>query len=306
MKILVTGGAGFIGSHLADALLEDGHRVVVLDNLSTGSKKNLNPRAKFIKLDVQSPQVHTILRKERPEIVYHYAAQIDVRTSWKDPLADARTNILGSLNLLEASRTYGVKKFIFASTGGALYGEASLIPTPETYPTRPISAYGAAKLSVEHYLNAYHEVYGLPVAVLRLANVYGPRQNGRGEAGVVAIFSRTLLTGKRPILYGNGHQTRDFVFVGDVVRANISALTYRKSGVWNIGTGKETTISSVLKRIQNIVNIHVIAKRAPMREGEQGRSCLDAKKARRELGWKPLVSFEEGVRRTAEWFETNG
>src|SRR3989344_887736 len=226
MKILVTGGAGFIGSNLVDWLIRERHLVVVVDNLSTGNKKNLNPRAKFCKMNVQSSRIGKVFKDFRPQAVFHYAAQTDVRKSWEDPLTDARDNILGSLNLLEACRNYKVKKFVFASTGGALYGEASQIPTSETYPANPISAYGAAKLSVEHYLHAYHAVYGLSVIVLRLANVYGPRQDGKGEAGVVGIFSRTLLQGKEPILYGNGTQTRDFVFVEDVVQANLLALKH--------------------------------------------------------------------------------
>ncbi|MDO8470600.1 MAG: NAD-dependent epimerase/dehydratase family protein [bacterium] len=303
MKIIVTGGAGFIGSNLVDRLIRERHHVAVIDNLSTGSKTNINPKARFYKLDIQSPNIAQVFAKEKPDALFHYAAQIDVRKSWKDPVADARTNILGSLNLLEACRKYGVKKIVFASTGGALYGEASQIPTQETYPTNPISAYGAAKLSVEHYLHAYHVVYGLSVAILRLANVYGPRQDGKGEAGVVAIFSRTLLQGKQPILYGNGTQTRDFVFVEDVVQANLLAFNHKTSGVWNIGTGKETSISLLLKEIQEATGSRKKARTLPLRPGEQKRSCLNMGKARRELGWKPTTTMREGLRKTVQWME---
>ncbi len=301
MNILVTGGAGFIGSHMVDALIKRGHTVGVIDNLSTGRKENVHPKATLFRMDVQDPKIEKVFRGFRPRAVFHYAAQVDVRKSWEDPLADARTNIVGSLNILEASRSHGVKKIVFASTGGALYGEASVIPTPETYPTHPISAYGAAKLSVEHYLYAYHEVYGLPVAVLRFANVYGPRQDGKGEAGVVGIFSRTLLAGKRPILYG-GSQTRDFVFVEDVVRASLKAFMHSRSGTWNIGTGKETTIASLLGMMQAVTGTRVAATKAPLRKGEQRRSCLDARKAKRELGWKPSYTLAQGLKKTIASF----
>ncbi|MDP3900873.1 MAG: NAD-dependent epimerase/dehydratase family protein [bacterium] len=300
---LVTGGAGFIGSHVADRLIEEGHRVVVVDDLSSGSRKNLNPKATFIKLDIQSPKLKEVFRKERPEAVFHFAAQIDVRKSVQDPVADAKVNILGSLNLLENCVKHKVKKVVFASTGGAIYGDADVIPTPESYPAHPVSPYGVAKLSVEHYLHYYHKIFGLPYVVLRFANVYGPRQDPFGEAGVVAIFTNALLSGKRPTIYGSGRQTRDFVFVGDAAEAALKGLGRKKVGIFNVGTGKQTSVQELLRALQTIVGSSLGAKKGPARPGEQQKSCLAWSGARRALGWKPKHALREGLRETVVSFQ---
>ncbi|HZY10966.1 MAG TPA: NAD-dependent epimerase/dehydratase family protein, partial [Bacteroidota bacterium] len=226
MNILVTGGAGFIGSHVADACISSGHSVFIIDDLSMGKREYLNSNAKFLKMDIRDEKVREVFQKEKFDVLIHHAAQMDVRKSVDDPLFDASVNIVGTLNLLENCRSSGVRKFIFASTGGAIYGEQDYFPADETHPVRPCSPYGVSKLSIEKYLNYYHVVYGLNYICLRYANVYGPRQNPHGEAGVVAIFTSKMLSGDQPVINGNGKQTRDYVYVEDVVRANLSALSY--------------------------------------------------------------------------------
>lgn len=299
---LVTGGAGFIGSHLVDKLISKGYKVIIIDNLSTGSKKNLNPEAKFYKLDIQSPKVAEIFKKEKPEIMFHFAAQIDVRKSVESPTDDAKINILGSLNLLENCRKHGVKRVIFASTGGAIYGEADIIPTPETYPANPISPYGVAKLSIEKYLHYYHVVHKIPYTILRFSNVYGPRQNPNGEAGVISIFIDQLLSGKSPVIYGNGKQTRDFVFVDDVTEAALKAMQKKVVGIFNIGTGKQTSVECLFREIKKILDSNLKVKKAPARLGEQQRSSLSYKKARKELGWKLKYNLRRGLINTIKQF----
>jgi len=302
-KALITGGAGFIGSHLVDRLIEDGFSVVVVDNLSTGDKKNLNPKAKFYKLDICSPKLVDVFKKEKPEYVFHLAAQIDVRKSVEDPISSASTNILGSLNLLECSRVFNIKKFIFTSTGGAIYGDANIIPTPESYTEEPLSPYGIEKLSIDKYLNYYHNIFKLSYISLRLGNVYGPRQNSKGEAGVVAIFCDNMLQGKKPILYGSGKNTRDFVFVADVVNALFLAMKSSKTGVYNIGTGKETNINQILKNLKMLIDPKCKEIREQAKKGEQKRSCLDNRKAKRDLGWKPKYDLEKGLEETVNCFK---
>lgn len=304
MKIIVTGGAGFIGSHLVDRLIKEGHEVIVLDNLSTGNKKNLNPKATFYKADIRSKAVEAIFKKERPGALFHFAAQIDVRKSIADPKHDASVNILGSLNLLETCRTYGVKKVVFPSTAG-IYGDVDAVPTPETYPVQPISPYVVAKLSFEHYLHYYYKIHGLAFCVLRFANVYGPRQNSKGEGGVVAIFCKALISGRQPVIYGSGQQTRDFVFVADVVEANMLALRKGRTEVFNIGTGKETSVQELFQKIKRLTGFRKDALLGKARPGDLQKSCLDASKARQELGWVPAILLEEGVRHTWEWFDKN-
>jgi len=303
MKCLVTGGAGFIGSHLVDKLIKEGHKVVVIDNLSTGRKENLNPKAKFYKIDICSYRISQIFKKEKPEVVFHYAAQIDVRKSVKDPVEDAKINILGTLNILENCKKYNIRKVIFASTGGAIYGDADIVPTPETYPELPLSPYGIAKLTIEKHLSYYYKVFGLPYVSLRLANVYGPRQNSKGEAGVVAIFCDKMLSKKQPIINGDGKQTRDFVFVDDVVEANISALKKDKVGIFNIGTARETDVNTLFKKLRELTDSKCAKIHGPTLPGEQKRSCLDYSEAKRELGWQPKYSLDEGLRKTVEWFK---
>ncbi len=300
---MVTGGAGFIGSHIVDGLIRRGHRVLVVDNLSSGKKENLNPKAKFYKIDIREKKLENIFKKEKPEFVCHQAAHINLRASVRDPIFDAENNIIGSLNVLQNCVKYKVKKIVFASTGGALYGEAKVIPTPETYPAWPISPYGVAKLSVEHYLYYYFKVFNLPYTVLRYANVYGPRQDAKGEAGVVAIFTEKMIFGGQPIINGDGRQTRDYVFVGDVVEANILAIKNKKCGIYNIGTGVETNVNQIFKKLTKITGAKVQEVYGPKPAGEQRRSCLSFAKIRRELGWKPRVKLEEGLERTVGWFK---
>jgi len=310
MKCLVTGGAGFIGSHLVDKLIKEGHKVVVIDNLSTGRKENLNPKAKFYKIDICDLKISQIFKKEKPEVIFHYAAQIDVRKSVKDPIEDAKINILGFLNIIQNFISISqpnqhksvFKKFIFASTGGAIYGEAKVIPTPEIYLEYPLSPYGIEKLAIDKYLNYYHKVFGLPYVSLRLANVYGPRQNSKGEAGVIAIFCDKMLSGKQPIINGVGKQTRDFIFVGDVVEANLLALRKNKVGIFNIGIAKETDINTIFRKLKELTESKCKEIHGPEKSGEQKRSCLDYSKAKKELSWQPRHSLDVGLNKTVEWF----
>jgi UDP-glucose 4-epimerase len=303
MKILVTGGAGFIGSHVVDAYLELGHEVVVVDNLSSGSIGNLNPKAKFYKMDIRDSDIEDLFKNEKPDVVNHHAAQMDVRKSVEDPIYDADVNIIGSLNLLQNCIRYGVKKFIFASTGGAIYGEQDYFPADEEHPTRPLSPYGVAKLTVEKYLYFYKEVHGLNYVVLRYANIYGSRQNPHGEAGVVAIFTSKMLKGEQPVINGDGFQTRDYTFVGDVVRANVLALSYEKSDVFNIGTGIETDVNTLFQKLKQLTGANCDEFHGPAKPGEQRRSVISYEKIYKTLGWKPMTSLDEGLRLTVEFFK---
>ncbi len=303
MKILITGGAGFIGSHLVDALIKRKHKLIVVDNLSSGLKENLNPKAKFYYLDIRSKKLDNVFQKERPEIVFHCAAQINLRKSIAHPLKDARINILGSLNLLENCRKYKIKKFIFSSTGGAIYGDTKNIPTPEDFPANPPSPYGIAKLTIEKYLHYYYQVFGLPYFSLRYSNVYGPRQNPKNEAGVIAIFSEKILKGEQIVINGDGRQTRDYVYIDDVVRANLLALRRKGVGVFNIGTEKETSVREIFKMLKKITQTKIKAIYGPPIKGEQRRSCLAIKKAKRELGWSPKVGLDDGLKKTVQWFK---
>ncbi|MBI3399622.1 MAG: SDR family oxidoreductase [Deltaproteobacteria bacterium] len=302
MRILVTGGAGFIGSHIVDAYLQEGHEVTVVDDLSTGKKENINPNARFFKADIYAEYIENIFKQGRFDVINHHAAQIDVRKSVADPVFDARVNILGLLNLLQTCMKYGVKKFIFASTGGAIYGEQKEFPAQESHPTQPLSPYGIAKLAGEHYLFFYKKAYGLHSTILRYANVYGPRQDPHGEAGVVAIFAQKLLKGEQPVINGDGMQTRDFVYVGDVVRANILSLSCNEGEVFNIGTGKETTIHQLFKALVNSTGVRFQEKYGPPKSGEQKRSVIDFTKANKKLGWSPIISCEDGLRKTVDYF----
>lgn len=303
MNILVTGGAGFIGSHIVDAYIELGHNVIVVDNLSTGSIENLNPKAKFYQLDIRDDKVEEVFKVEKIDVVNHHAAQMDVRKSVENPIYDADVNIIGSLKLLQFSIKYGVKKFIFASTGGAIYGEQDYFPADEEHPTRPLSPYGVAKLTVEKYLYFYKEVHGLNYIALRYANIYGPRQNPHGEAGVVAIFTGKMLKGEQPIINGDGFQTRDYTYVGDVVRANVLALNYDKSDVFNIGTGLETDVNTLFHKLKTLTGANCKEYHGPAKPGEQRRSVISYDKIYKTLGWKPEVSLDEGLRLTVEYFK---
>ena len=304
MKILVTGGAGFIASQIADAFINEGHEVHILDNLSTGFEKNINPKARFIKSDISSPAILDIFKKENFDVVNHHAAQIDVRKSVSDPIFDANTNILGTINLLQACIKTGVKKFMFASTGGAVYGEQEYFPADEKHPTNPVSPYGITKLAIEKYLFFYKNEYGLNNTILRYANVYGPRQNPFGEAGVVAIFISKLLKNENPIINGDGKQTRDYVFVEDVVKANVVTINSLSSNIYNIGTGIETSVNQLFEKLNDIAGSKAVEKHGPSPKGEQARSVITSDKLFNEFHWKPSVKIDEGLRKTFESFKS--
>ena len=304
MKVLVTGGAGFIGSHICDRLATAGHELVVLDDLSTGHIENLNPSARFYQMDLGSPWLDELFRIEKPEAVVHQAAQASVRRSVDDPVFDARVNVLGITALLQASVKHGVRRFLFASTGGALYGDADVTPTPEDYPTLPVSPYGASKLAGEVYLRTFNALHGLSYVALRYANVYGPRQDPHGEAGVVAIFARRLLAGEPARINGDGRQTRDFVFVGDVAKANAMALESSEVGSFNVGTGKETDINTVFNILKRLAGSDQAEQHGPGLAGEQKRSVVDARRLKEKMGWAPATDLETGLAATVNYFRT--
>ncbi len=305
MKILVTGGAGFIASHIVDAYINAGHDVVVMDDLSSGSKRNVHPRATLVEMDIRSPEVEKVFRTERFDVVNHHAAQMDVRRSVADPKFDASVNVLGGLNVFEHARAHGVRRIIFASTGGAIYGEQDVFPATEEHPLRPLSPYGITKLSTEKYLFYYKAVHGIDHVILRYANVYGPRQNPHGEAGVVAIFASKLVRGEQPVINGDGMQTRDYTYVGDVVRANLLALSVKGSNIYNVGTGRESDVNLLFRVLRDHLNPSAAEQHGPAKAGEQMRSVISHAKIARELGWKPTVALEDGLRTTAEYFRTN-
>ena len=301
MKILITGGAGFIGSHLTDALIRKNHHIIVVDDLSTGKKTNLNPQAKFYKLKIQSPKLTDVFRKEKPNVVFHLAAQMNVRKSISDPSFDAQTNILGSINLLENCVKHKIKKFIFISTGGAIYGDGVKIPTPENAAAAPLSPYGVAKFAIEKYLYFYNHQYKLSYTILRLANIYGPRQNYLGEAGVVAIFCHNLKNNQPLTIFG-GAQTRDFVYVADVVQAGLKAMSKSKQGIYNVGTSQQTSINQLAEITQKISQIKIPIKHKPYIKGEQMKSCLSYHKINQELNWQAEYNLDRGLRKTWDHF----
>ena len=302
-KILITGGAGFIGSTIADLFLQRGWDVAVLDDLSSGKRENVPAAARFYPCDVRSAAAQEAVQKERPAVLCHHAAQIDVRRSMADPRFDCDVNLGGLLNLMQAAARAGsVRQVIFASSGGATYGETERIPTPEDHPARPVSHYGAAKAASELYLGVYAASHGIPYAALRYGNVYGPRQDPHGEAGVVAIFCGRLLQGKPCTINGDGSQTRDYVFVGDVARANLLAAEKAFSGALNIGTGAETDVNVLYAKLALAARVETSALHGPAKPGEQRRSCIDPSAAAAALGWRPEVALEEGLARTLEYF----
>lgn len=305
MKVLVTGGAGFIGSHVTDMFLDAGHEVWALDDLSSGRRENLRSEVRLVVADIRSPEAARVVEAERFEVMCHLAAQMDVRRSVADPCFDADVNVGGFLNLLEAARKSGVRKVVFSSTGGAIYGDQDVYPAPETHPTRPVSPYGVSKASGELYLGYYRAQYGLRSTALRYANVYGPRQNPHGEAGVVAIFSERLLKGQTCVVNGTGEQTRDFVFGPDVARANLLAATGDVEGPVNIGTGIETDVNRLYALLARAAGVERPAQHAPAKPGEQMRSSVDPARAAKVLGWRPAVALEEGLRRTVDWFRAS-
>jgi UDP-glucose 4-epimerase len=302
VKILVTGGAGFIGSHIADALIEKDHDVTIVDSLLMGRPENVPERARFHLMDIRAAEIGKLFDLGRFDAVFHLAAQMDVRKSVEDPIFDAGVNVLGSLNLLRNAVRTGVKKVVFASTGGAVYGEQDVFPCDETHPTRPVSPYGITKLCVEKYLFYFAREFGLRYVALRFANVYGPRQNPHGEAGVVAIFTSRLLAGERPVINGDGKQTRDYVYVGDVVQANLRALDHPENDVFNVGTGIETDVNRIFELVNRITGGRAAEQHGPAKPGEQLRSVISHRKAETVLGWRPAVGLEEGLGRTVDFF----
>ena len=309
MRILVTGGAGFIGSNTADALVATGkHQVAVLDDLSAGKREQVNSAARFYHADLRDgARVTEVIEREKPEVIFHLAAQMDVRRSVASPAFDAEVNLVGFLNLMEAGRRNGLARVIFSSTGGAIYGEQERFPCDEDHPCRPVSPYGVAKFATERYLFFYQVQYGIPYLALRYANVYGPRQDPHGEAGVVAIFCGRLLAAQPATIFGDGEQTRDYIFVGDVVRANLAALERGKVGAINVGTGVETSVNRLYTELAEVAGVNQRPTYAPARAGEQQRSVISPQRARRELDWQPQVSLRDGLAQTLRFFrETAG
>lgn len=302
MKIVVTGGAGFIGSHIVDAYIAAGHQVFIIDDLSGGDRGNLNPKADFHLMDILDPALPGLLVEISPDVLNHHAAQMDVRRSVDDPQFDARINILGLIHLLEGCKRSGVKKVLYASSGGAIYGEQEPLPTREDHPKSPQSPYGISKLTGEYYLSYYQTAFNIPSVALRYGNVYGPRQRADGEAGVIAIFIHHLLAGKSPIINGDGKQTRDYVYVGDVVVANILALKSATTGPLNIGTGHETDVVTLFELLGKGMGSKAAAVYGPAKLGEQRRSSLDISRARERIGWRPQTALSEGLEKTIEYY----
>ncbi len=309
-RVLVTGGAGFIGSHVADRFLAEGCEVTVVDDLSSGRRELVPGQARFVQMDVADPALDWVFEESGFDLLNHHAAQIDVRVSVADPMRDARTNVLGLLNLLEAARKHGVARVVYISSGGVVYGEPATIPTDETHPLLPLSPYGVTKLTGEQYLHYYARVHGLEYVALRYSNVYGPRQSPHGEAGVVAIFGSRILEGEPITIFGDGTQERDYVYVGDVAEANwlagtrpLTELSDLGSRAWNIGTGRGTSVNELAERLMARAGREVEVRRAPARAGELYRSVLDPSRAARDLGWRPAVDLDEGLGHTLEHLE---
>jgi len=299
MRVLVTGGAGFIGSHVVDAYVAAGHDVSVLDNLSTGFRRNLNPAAKLFEADIRDrAALARVFKQARPEVVSHQAAQASVSLSMQNPPLDAEINVLGSLNVLEASRASAVRKFVYAATGGAAVGEPVYLPVDEDHPVKPLSPYGADKHAVEHYCDLYRHNWGLDTTILRYSNVYGPRQNPKGEAGVIALFAGAMLADDEPTIYGTGEQERDYVYVGDVARINLMALDGGAGRMYNVGTGVTTSVNTLFDRLAELLGYDRPRKHGPAMPGEVFRIMVTCERARQELGWQPQVDLDEGLRLT--------
>jgi UDP-glucose 4-epimerase len=303
MRVLVTGGAGFIASHLVDSLLEKGHQVAVVDNLETGKRDNVNPAAEFHLVDIcDLDALEAVFKGFKPEVVNHHAAQMNVVRSVREPVFDAQVNVIGTLNLLGLCEANGVERFMFASTGGAVYGDLERFPADENHPVRPLSPYGASKRAVELYLGVYSQVKDLLVIVFRYPNVYGPRQSARGEAGVVAIFSQMMIKGDVPRIFGDGTKTRDYVFVGDVVRANLMALENGLTGLFNLGRGLEVSDLEIFEAVREAIGAEMEPIYEEVRPGEVYRVVLDASRVRAALGWEAGVSLEEGMRQAVDFY----
>jgi UDP-glucose 4-epimerase len=303
VNILVTGGAGFIGSHIVNTYLEAGHCVTVIDNLSSGQLKFLNPKAKFYEMDILDPKITEVLKSENINAINHHAAQISVSESLTNPLFDANSNIIGTLQLLQNAVSLDVEKFIFASTGGAVYGEQNYFPADEDHPCQPLSPYGISKLTAENYLSFYNEQFGLSSTALRYSNVYGPHQNPHGEAGVVARFCERLVKDQKPVICGDGEQTRDFISVRDVAQANLIALDSSCTGTFNVATGKEISINSLAESLLRVSGKKVPADHGSARQGDQRRSVIDFKKFHEGFGWQPKVTLEQGLVETYSFFQ---
>lgn len=304
MKILITGGAGFIGSHVAEALVAQGHDVHIVDNLSSGDADNLPQGASFHQIDIRDTALVKLFEQEQFPAVIHHAAQLDVRRSVADPVYDADINVIGFLRLMEAGRKNGLKHIVFASTGGAIYGETDELPQSETNTLQPESPYGITKLATEKYLHFYNRVHGISSVILRYANVYGPRQGSYGEAGVIAIFIKKLLAGEAPIVFGDGEQTRDYIYVQDVVKANLGAIAASQGGVYNVGTGVETSVNALLGKLCTLLEVNLPAKHVEKRPGEVLRSALSFEHIHNELGWLPQVALDIGLKETVAWFNS--
>lgn len=302
MKILVTGGAGFIASHVVDRYIANGHAVAVLDNLSTGSRANVNPKATFFEVGLLDEGLDDVFEKFKPEAVSHHAAQVNVRKSVDDPAYDAQVNVLGSIRLYDAAVRHGCRKVIYASSGGACYGEPETLPAPEETPVRPLCPYGASKYTAEVYLGVYARLYGLAYTVLRYANVYGPRQDPHGEAGVVAIFSEMMIQGRRPSIFGDGSKTRDYVYVEDIAEANVLALNGGDGGVYNVGAGRQITDNEIFTAIRDAVGVDITPIYSDFRKGEVAHIALDASRIKRELGWTAKVPLEAGIPKAVAFY----
>ena len=303
MKIMVTGGAGFIGSHVTDMLIEAGHQVVVVDNLSTGRRSNLNPDAVFYEVDIRSSELERVFIQEKPEVICHHAAQMDVRRSMEDPLFDADVNIIGSIKLAQLAIKHGTRKFIHISSGGAAYGEPEYLPCDEDHPIKPLCHYGASKYTFELYLHVFNANYDLDYSVIRYPNVYGPRQDPHGEAGVVAIFTGRMLRGEQVTINGSGEQVRDYVYVTDCARSNLMLLEQGSRQVYNLGYGIGTTVNEIFQQLKEITGYTKPALYGPAKVGETFKIYLNAKRAERELGWRPTISLKEGLKRTVDYFK---
>ncbi|MDF1512711.1 MAG: NAD-dependent epimerase/dehydratase family protein [Anaerolineae bacterium] len=306
MRILVTGGAGFIGSHVVDACVEQGHAVTVVDNLSTGHRRNVNPAAGFYEVDItDQAALLQVCSEARPEIISHHAAQVNVRHSIANPNLDARVNVLGSINVLECAREVGARKVIYSSSGGTVYGEPESVPCPESHPIQPLSPYGASKYIVEHYLHIYYKNHGIVYTVFRYGNVFGPRQDPEGEAGVIAIFAQMMLRDETPVIFGSGNAVRDYVYVEDCARANVLALTRGDGQVINIGTGVPTTVNQIFTALQPLTHFNRDPQYDPPKKGEIFRTYLDIHKAQDALGWSPQVTLEKGLIPTVQAFASD-
>lgn len=303
MKVLVTGGAGFIGSHVVDQLIKAGHQAVIIDNLSTGRRSNLNTEAQFYEMDIRSPEIEGVFSQERPEAICHHAAQMDVRRSMVDPIFDADQNILGAIHLANLAVKHGVRKFIHISSGGAVYGEPSRLPCQEEDRVQPLCFYGASKYTFELYLYIYQQSFGLDYSILRYPNVYGPRQDPYGEAGVVAIFTGKMLKGEGVTINGTGEQVRDFVYVEDCARANLALLEKGSGRVYNLGNGKGTSINEIFQELKEIIHYPQQPSYGPPKQGETFRIYLDASRAQAEIGWKPSVDLHQGLTQTVAYFK---